>query len=111
MPAGSKMDLLLAKAKPISNGGCASGTAYLRRGKRLLRERVKWRRKKKKRKKKEKSYSKKRGGEEEEDGRRRRGATVRRGVGCERENPADTKVSEEGEGGGAPEQRFPCSPW
>ncbi|GAB0190559.1 EH domain-containing protein 4 [Grus japonensis] len=33
MPASSKMDPLLAKAKPISNGGSASGIAYLRRGK------------------------------------------------------------------------------
>ena len=32
-------------------------------------------------------------------------------MGCERNNHADTEVSEEGEGGGAPEQRFPCSPW
>ena len=37
---------------------------------------------------------------------------MRRGVGCERNNHADTEVSEDGgEGGGAPEQRFPCSPW
>ncbi|KAK4818955.1 hypothetical protein QYF61_022342 [Mycteria americana] len=33
MPAGSKMDLPLAKAKPISNGGSASGMEYLGRGK------------------------------------------------------------------------------
>ena len=33
MPAGSKMDLLLAKAKPISDSGSASGITYLRRGK------------------------------------------------------------------------------
>ncbi|GAB0177996.1 AN1-type zinc finger protein 5-like [Grus japonensis] len=32
MPAGSKMDLLLAKAKPISNGGSTSGITELRRG-------------------------------------------------------------------------------
>ncbi|GAB0203672.1 A disintegrin and metalloproteinase with thrombospondin motifs 6 [Grus japonensis] len=31
MPAGSKMDLLLAKAKPISHGGSASGVTCLRR--------------------------------------------------------------------------------
>ena len=30
-------------------------------------------------------------------------------MGCERNNHADTEVSEEGEGGGALEQRFPCS--
>ncbi|KAK4816053.1 hypothetical protein QYF61_011061 [Mycteria americana] len=33
MPAGSKMDLLLAKAEPISDGGSASVITYLRRGK------------------------------------------------------------------------------
>jgi len=33
MPAGSKMDLLLAKAKPISDGGSTSVITYLRRGK------------------------------------------------------------------------------
>ncbi|PKU39608.1 hypothetical protein llap_10088 [Limosa lapponica baueri] len=32
MPAGSKMDLPLAKAEPISDGGNASGITYLRRG-------------------------------------------------------------------------------
>ena len=32
MPAGSKMDPLLAKAEPISNGGSASGITYLRKG-------------------------------------------------------------------------------
>jgi len=32
MPVGSKMDLPLAKAKPISNGGSTSGTTDLRRG-------------------------------------------------------------------------------
>ena len=31
VPAGSKTDLLLAKAKPISNGGSASVITYLRR--------------------------------------------------------------------------------
>ncbi|GAB0183154.1 hypothetical protein GRJ2_000780700 [Grus japonensis] len=31
MPAGSKMDLLLAKAEPISDGGSASGITELRR--------------------------------------------------------------------------------
>ncbi|GAB0188289.1 cAMP-dependent protein kinase inhibitor alpha [Grus japonensis] len=36
MPAGSKKDLLLAKAEPISNsGGSASATTELRRGKKL----------------------------------------------------------------------------
>ena len=35
---------------------------------------------------------------------------MRRGVGCERNNHADMEVSEDGEGGGVPEQRFPCSP-
>ncbi|GAB0183636.1 hypothetical protein GRJ2_000828900 [Grus japonensis] len=35
MPAGSKMDLLLAKAEPISNDGSASGITELRRGKNL----------------------------------------------------------------------------
>jgi len=43
-PAGSKTDPLLAKAKPVSNGGSASVITYLRRGKknaakRQLRER------------------------------------------------------------------------
>jgi len=33
MPAGSKTDPLLAKAKPINNGGSASVITYLRRGK------------------------------------------------------------------------------
>ncbi|GAB0179480.1 AN1-type zinc finger protein 5-like [Grus japonensis] len=33
MPAGSKMDLLLAKAKPISNKGSASAITYLRKEK------------------------------------------------------------------------------
>ncbi|GAB0187945.1 hypothetical protein GRJ2_001259800 [Grus japonensis] len=32
MPAGSKTDLPLAKAEPISNGGSASGVTELRRG-------------------------------------------------------------------------------
>jgi len=36
VPASSKMDLPLAKAKPISNGGSASGIAYLRRGRKKL---------------------------------------------------------------------------
>ena len=35
MPAGSKMDLLLAKAKPISNSGSASVITYLRRGRKV----------------------------------------------------------------------------
>ncbi|GAB0186353.1 acid sphingomyelinase-like phosphodiesterase 3b [Grus japonensis] len=33
MPDGSKTDLLLAKAEPISDGGSASGVMYLKRGK------------------------------------------------------------------------------
>jgi len=33
MPDASKMDLPLAKAKPISDGGSASGITYIRRGK------------------------------------------------------------------------------
>ena len=32
VPAGSKTDPPLAKAKPISDGGSASGTTFLRRG-------------------------------------------------------------------------------
>ncbi|GAB0203441.1 hypothetical protein GRJ2_002809700 [Grus japonensis] len=64
------MDLLLAKAKPISDGGSASVITHLRRGGR---------------KKRSSSFCSQRG--------------VRR---CERNNFADTKVSEEGEGGGAP---------
>ncbi|GAB0205144.1 mitochondrial enolase superfamily member 1 [Grus japonensis] len=36
MPAGSKTDLLLAKAKPISNSGSASVIPYLRRDKTLV---------------------------------------------------------------------------
>ena len=36
MPAGSKMDPLLAKAEPISDSGSVSGTTYLRRGGKLL---------------------------------------------------------------------------
>jgi len=32
MPAGSKMDRLLVEAKPICNGGSASGITYLSRG-------------------------------------------------------------------------------
>jgi len=35
MPAGSNTDLLLAKAKPISDGGSASGITYSRRGKKI----------------------------------------------------------------------------
>jgi len=38
VPAGSKMDLPLAKAKPISGGGSTSVTTYLRRGKKNCRE-------------------------------------------------------------------------
>jgi len=32
VPAGSKTDLPLAKAEPISNGGSASATTHIRRG-------------------------------------------------------------------------------
>jgi len=32
VPAGSKTDLLVAKAKPISDGGSVSGITQLRRG-------------------------------------------------------------------------------
>jgi len=32
VPAGSKTDLLLAKTKPISNGGSACVITYLRKG-------------------------------------------------------------------------------
>jgi len=69
-PASSKMDLLLAKAEPISNGGSTSVIAYFRKGKNLLGN---------------SSSSQKRG--------------LRR---FDRNNFADTKVSEEGERGGAP---------
>jgi len=34
--AGSKIDLLLAKAKPMSDGGSASVRTYLRRGRKKL---------------------------------------------------------------------------
>jgi len=37
VPAGSKMDLPLAKAKRISGGGSASGITELRRGRKKLR--------------------------------------------------------------------------
>ncbi|GAB0180870.1 hypothetical protein GRJ2_000552300 [Grus japonensis] len=67
MPAGSKMDPLLAKAKPNSNGDSASGVTVQKGGKKLLHNRS-WKRE------------------------------VRR---CERNNSADTKVSEEGGRGGA----------
>jgi len=36
-PASSKMDPLLAKARPVSDGGSASGITYLRRGKKTVR--------------------------------------------------------------------------
>ena len=38
MPVGSKSDLLLAKAKPISNSGSASGITDLRKGKEVTGE-------------------------------------------------------------------------
>jgi len=39
VPAGSRIDPPLAKAKPISDGGSSSGTTYLRRGEKLQRVR------------------------------------------------------------------------
>jgi len=36
MPPGSEMDLLVAKAKPLSDGGSTSVVTYLRRGKKIL---------------------------------------------------------------------------
>ncbi|KAK4817094.1 hypothetical protein QYF61_027925 [Mycteria americana] len=63
-----QMDPLLAKAEPISDGGSTSVMAYLRRGKKLLRNSI-W----------------------------KRGVRI-----CERNNSADTQISEEGGGGGAP---------
>ena len=36
VPAGSKMDPPLAKAKSISDGGSTSGTTYLRRGRKKM---------------------------------------------------------------------------
>ncbi|GAB0206670.1 hypothetical protein GRJ2_003132600 [Grus japonensis] len=71
MPSGSKMDLPLAKAEPISNGGSTSVITYLRRGIKLLHN-CSW----------------------------KRGVRI-----CERNNSADTKVSEEGRGGGTPGTR------
>jgi len=68
MPASSKRDPMLTKAKSIGNCGSASVITYLRKGKNLL-----W------------------------NNNRERG--VRR---CERNNSADTKVSEKGGGGGPP---------
>jgi len=38
VPAGSKTDLLLAKAKPISNSRSASGITYSRKGKKIYGE-------------------------------------------------------------------------
>ena len=68
IPASSKMDPLLAKAKPISYSGSTSVITYLRRGEKNCRE------------------------QQPERGVRT----------CKRNNPADTKVSEEGGGGDAP---------
>ncbi|PKU30452.1 protein pxr1-like [Limosa lapponica baueri] len=65
--ANAKMDLLLAKAEPISDSGGTCVITYLRRGKKLL------------------CNSSQKGG-------------VRI---CRRNNDAETKVSEEGGGGGA----------
>jgi len=78
------MDLLLAKAKPISDGGSASVIAYLRREEKKTPTTV------------------------------GKAAFEKRGVRqCERNYSADTKVSEEGGGGGVPDARaeifFPCS--
>ncbi|GAB0175773.1 acid sphingomyelinase-like phosphodiesterase 3b [Grus japonensis] len=70
MPAGSKMDPLLAKAEPISNGDSASGIR-VEKGKKST------------------------AGEQQPE----------RGVRCERNNSADTKVSAEGGGGDAPGTR------
>ena len=36
VPAGSKMDLPLAKTKPISNSGSASMITYLRKGRKII---------------------------------------------------------------------------
>jgi len=76
VPAGSKMDPPLPKAKSISNGCSASGMTYLRRGKNC-------------------------GG----NGSQERGLRL-----CERNNSADTKVSEEGKGGGAQDAGAECCP-
>ncbi|KAJ7397272.1 hypothetical protein BTVI_136994 [Pitangus sulphuratus] len=66
MPASSKMDLPLAKAKLNSSGGSSSGVMCLRMGGKKLHLQLE-----------------------------------KRGVGiCETNSPADTKASEEGEGGG-----------
>ena len=70
MPAGSRTDLPLAKAEPISNSGSASVITYLRKAKEVTGE---WQ------------------------------LQPERGVRiCKRNSSADTKVSEEGGGGGAP---------
>ncbi|GAB0195028.1 acid sphingomyelinase-like phosphodiesterase 3b [Grus japonensis] len=69
MPAGSKMDPLLAKAEPISDGGSTSGITELRRGEKTHQEQLQ----------------------------PERGVKI-----CGRNNSADTKVSAEGGGGGAP---------
>jgi len=63
VPAGSKTDLRLAKAKPISNGHSASRIAHLRSGEKPAQLQLE------------------------------RGMRI-----CERNNSADTKVSEEGGG-------------
>ena len=44
MQAGSKMDLLLAKAKPISDGGSASGITQFRKGKNPAERQLQWER-------------------------------------------------------------------
>ncbi|PKU37044.1 hypothetical protein llap_12649 [Limosa lapponica baueri] len=65
------MDLLLAKAEPISDSGSASVITYLRKREKLL-----------------------------HNSSQKRGVRI-----CERKNSAATKISEEGEGGGAPGAR------
>ncbi|GAB0182867.1 hypothetical protein GRJ2_000752000 [Grus japonensis] len=70
MPAGSKTDPPLAKAKPISNSGSTSGITELRREKKTC---------------------------SNTSSSQKKGVKI-----CERNNSADTKVSEERGGGGAP---------
>ena len=78
MPDGSKMDPLLAKAKPISDGGSTSAITYFRRGKRKI---IKTK-------------------TAQQQLQLKREVRI-----CERNNSADTKVSEEGGGGSAPGAR------
>ena len=77
VPASSKTDPPLAKAKAISDGGSTFGITDLRRGRKSCGE-----------------------------------MAAERGVRlCERNNPAGTKVSEEGGGGGARDARAESLPW